>query len=52
MERLTVFQNLWNNYPEDQQIEKRWKKVTKEGTQLQDFPPFEALPGQESNTHG
>jgi len=40
--RLTVFQ-LPSDSPDDHPIEKRWKKVKKEGTHLQYFPTFEAL---------
>jgi transposase len=41
-ERLTVFQ--WPSYsPDDNPIEKLWKKVKKEGTHLHYFPTFEAL---------
>jgi transposase len=40
--RLEVFQ--WPSYsPDDNPIEKLWKKVKKEGTHLQYFPTFEAL---------
>jgi hypothetical protein len=40
--RLTVFQ-LPSYSPDDNPIEKLWKKVKKEGTPLQYFPTFEAL---------
>ena len=41
-ERLMVFQ-LPSYSPDDNPIEKLWKKVKKEGTHLQYFPTFEAL---------
>lgn len=41
-ERLTVFQ-LPSYSPDDNPIEKLWKKVKKEGTHLHYFPTFEAL---------
>jgi transposase len=40
--RLTVFQ-LPSDSPDDNPIEKLWKKVKKEGTHLHYFPTFEAL---------
>jgi transposase len=40
--RLTVFQ-LPSYSPDDNPLEKLWKKVKKAGTHLQDFPTFEAL---------
>ena len=40
--RLTVFQ-LPSYSPDDNPIEKLWKKVKKEGTHLHYFPTFEAL---------
>ena len=40
--RLTVFQ-LPSYSPDDNPIEKLWKKVEKEGTHLHYFPTFEAL---------
>ena len=41
-ERLTVFQGP-SSSPDDNPIEKLWKKVKKDGTPLHDFPTFEAL---------
>ena len=41
-ERITVFQ-LPSYSPDDNPIEKLWKKVKKAGTHLQYFPTFEAL---------
>lgn len=40
--RLEVFQ-LPSYSPDDNPLEKLWKKVKKEGTHLQYFPTFEAL---------
>jgi transposase len=40
--RLTVFP-LRSSSPDDNPIEKLWKKVQKDGTHLQYFPTFEAL---------
>jgi transposase len=42
IERLTIFQ-LPSDSPDDNPIEKLWKKVKKEGTHLHYFPTFEAL---------
>jgi transposase len=41
-ERVTIFQRP-SSSPDDKPIEQLWKKGKKEGTQLHDFPTFEAL---------